>query len=538
MRLSLYTVSRTPSPRTEALVHSLEQAGHDVSASRIQARRLGRDRLVGFPSHGPYTGHGTAFGPGTEPEVLFAATSRVIGEADRAAGMIDGWVARRPDWPRAGRDLAWEVPARPELSVPVGGPVPEDRPWDAHRGSPQPGRHSGRTVTLCFRSTPGSPAHHLRAALERAGIVVSVAERLSGDRDVDAVVVVESPDPPLETDLPSPTTPVVYWVHHGEHHLPGNLRLASRYQADLVLLAHSWHLALRFDRPVHRFPFAVAPEAAGSGRPFDERSFDAAFVGTVEGGAYARRRRLLADLEQRTESTAIRSGIPPAEMAALYADSRMVLNEGGTRHQPVTMRVFEAIGAGALLLSEPAPGLDLLFGDRYLPLGEEIGVLPDRTAAAEMAEAARREALTAHTYDHRVDLLMRYLDGLAVGERRQHRETSRESLQGLDRLLDRHPHGQRILDLAGIVDAPDREVWSIDDLTGEPAPGSFDTVVVGARVEPWMTAAARRFVVGRTLDPAAVKGAVRDVERIDDLTVVALDSPGYHVDTVGGVPGD
>jgi hypothetical protein len=538
VRISVLSAARDPSPRARALLYSLANAGHDVALAGLDSRRfLGetmRDRIA-WSGAGPTSIAGG--GRRSRPQIIHPDTSRMTDAADRMAARLEAWVARRPDWPRPERDLIAAAPARPELSVPASGPVPEREPWLEHTGEITAGRHRGRRVALCFRSTPASPAHRLRAALERAGVEVVVGERIDFTRleGVDLIVIVESPTPPIEMVGNNPGIPVVFWVHHGEHHLDGNLRLAAAYGADLVLLAHSWHLAYRFDRRVERFPFGA--ESSPSPPPFSERRWDLGFVGAIEGSAYARRRSLLEQARSALEQVEARSGIPPQDIPDLYRHSRAVLDEGGIRHFPITMRVFEATGAGALLVTDPAPGLELILGHDYHGIPES-GLDGDalRTALADGSAEARatnayRRVQEMHTYDHRVDLLLRLTRELTHEHDRV--EPDPTPLGGF---LASHPYGQRILDLTGAVDAPDREVYRPGDISGDLSAGSFDTVVVSGSPSPDIVRAARRYLIGFHLDPDTLPGQFRSVTRYDDLVVIDLGSAGYDIETVGGPP--
>ena len=538
MRLTFLSASTKLSPRDVALVHSLKEAGHDVSTSRWDGKDGSQVRVQPIGDRGRPRRLARQ-----QPEIILPATSKMVAIADRGAGLTNSWVARRPDWPAPVRDLIGAVPDDPSLSTPVGFAAAQRAPWDEYHGATPGDRHKGHHIILCYRSTPASPGHYLRAAFERAGVSVLSTDRIDFDQlgregtDFDAVVIVESPTPPIELSGDNPGIPVVYWVHHGEHHLEGNLRLADRYGADLVLLAHSWHLAFRFDRAVERFPFAVDPSPDRDRADFDSRGWDLAFVGSIEGSAYARRRQLIHDAQTGLARVRVESDVTPAEMNLIYGDSRAVLNDGGRRHLPITMRVFEAVGAGALLVSEPAPGLDLLLGDSFWPIGPngiDVGALGmalvDGTAEARASEATGL-TLDAHTYDHRVDLLMAFLRGLE-----HHRDRSPTPLSPVDRFLYDHPYGQRILDGAGIVTDLSREIWTGDSIEQEPALRSFDTVTIGASTPRSWAKAARRFVVGNGLDPDVLGLAPRSVRTQEDLTIIDVGGPGYDLETVGGLP--
>lgn len=537
MRISVLSAARDPSPRTRALLNSLTKAGHDVALAGLVRRRLRGEVMEDRLDWTPTGGSPIAGSRPSRPGIIHPDTSRITPSADRMAQRLQAWVARRPDWPSPARDLISAVPERPELAAPAGGPVPEKEPWREHAGMVNAGRHRGRRVALCFRSTPAGPAHRLRAALERAGVEVVVGERIdfSDLPEVDLVLIVESPTPPIEMVGENPGIPVIFWVHHGEHHLDGNLRLAAAYGVDLVLLAHSWHLAYRFDRRVERFPFGSEPSA--SPPPFADRRWDLGFVGAVEGSAYARRRALLEQARASLEQVEVRSGISPLEIPDLYRDSRAVLDEGGNRHFPITMRVFETTAAGALLVTDPAPGLELILGHDFHEIPESgldgdalRRALVDGSGEAK-ALAAHRRVQEMHTYDHRVDLLFRLAHGLSHDHRRVEPDGS-----PMGRFLASHPYGQRILDLAGTVDAPDREVYKPGDIGEDLPAGSFDTVVVDGQPSPEIARAARRYLVGLHLDPDVLPDEFRSVTHYDDLVVIDVGGAGYDIETVGGPP--
>jgi len=109
-------------------------------------------------------------------------------------------------------------------------------------------------------------------------------------------------------------------------------------------------------------------------------------------------------------------GLSPDEMFAIYADSRSVIDEGGSLHRPITMRVFEATGSGAALNTDPAPGIELLYepDTEFISLDPSsvLESLPATDVMALTAQAGNARALGIHTYDHRVDELFTILQNL------------------------------------------------------------------------------------------------------------------------------
>ncbi|MFP3881969.1 MAG: glycosyltransferase [Actinomycetota bacterium] len=408
-------------------------------------------------------------------------------------------------------DAIWLAPARPEVASPVPGLGPTFVPgYDPEPYVPEPGRHSGGRAVICYRKTQANPGRYLESALLRSGLEVRVETDNIDLGTVDAatrfVIFVESPYPPIEVSG-STRVPVLFWAHHGEHHLFPNVRLTDRYSADAVLLAHSWHLAHWFPAPVHRFPFAIAPELSPPIKRLADRRYDVAMVGSkLRGDAwqYRRRRQLIQDLESQLNEDRVcfAEGVTPAEMAAIYGDSRVVLNEGGVRHFPITMRVFEAVGSGAALLTDPVPGLDMLFEptQEYALLTSNVvesveRLVGDLDTTQGMVDRARVRAMGHHTYDHRVDQLMSIAADLS---KREVMQTAPHT--DLARLIDRDVEVQRIVhvDADDLTEQlPDREIWPISEREGRLVPGSMDAAVVTEGDAKKMTVpldAARRYI--------------------------------------------
>lgn len=354
-------------------------------------------------------------------QVIVPTDPRALEPAIQAARRIGGAVLRTPKMSPAGDvDLIWMAPNRPEMAAPVAGTGSSFTPGDAGSGyHPAEGRHQGRKVVLCYHKTAMNPGRYVEAALLRAGVDLRVETHAidlsTVPSDTAFVLFIEAPLPPIKVSGQTPA-PVLFWFHHGEHHLPANLRLLDLYRADAALMAHSWHLAPYSPAPVHRFPFGLATETFRPGPPLEKRRYYVAMVGSKlrAGGPYSERQAMVAAIESvfPSDRLAFRERITPDEMAEVYANSRIVLNDGGSRHFPITMRVFEAVGSDAALLTAPAPGLDLLFepDSEYRMTSDDVvgdtkALLADPIALQSIADNAHGSALSRHTYDHRVDLL-------------------------------------------------------------------------------------------------------------------------------------
>ncbi len=554
----------TANPRTMSLAASLRSVGHDVTVvcggapSRAAGVRrvptrvpAGRGAIGGIlrrvqPKAYRRRSHQrrlVAAASELDPQLVYAANESAVLLAGEVAAETGGAVVRDPRYPSAGeRDMVHLAPGDSRLSSSPAGPgmafhtSGDDRP----RWHPQPGRHAGRKIVIAYRPTGTTPARYLHAALARAGIDVEhVTDRLDRHAispDTAAVVIVESPYPALGVTGTKPAVPVLLWAHHGEHHTDAHLRLIARYGVDGVLLAHSWHLAHRYPVPVHRFPFAVAPEMLDGTRRWDDRRYDLAFVGsTGQESAHRSRRKLIDDASSVVpdERRVISSAMTPDEMASAYGDARIVLNEGGTRHHPITMRVFEAIGSGAALLTTDAPGLELLFAPRehYRSLhpptvGATIAAMLKDPATARMAESAYHSALGRHTYDHRVDELLAIAE--ATPRRDQWTPEAPSSAVAQAIADDVEVATIAAFGLPGLrKELPLHAVWN------DPHPGTrrYDAVALGSGWQGPASAACRdavRYIY--TEAGTLVPPELDSLQSVADRSRIDLKAPGYRIE--------
>ncbi len=489
-----------------------------------------------------------------KPDIVYPTSAAAVPIAATAVAGTEGTVVRDPRWPNAGeRDLVDLAPHHPELNVSPAGPggrylTPADQ---RERYTPEPGRYKHMRIALSYRKTDTNPGKYLEAAMLRSGINVDLhtdgIDWKTIPADTNAVVFVEGPYPALEIRGRNPGIPVVFWAHHGEHHIPTNIRLTERYGAHAVLLAHSWHLVHRFPVPVHRFTFGVAPELVDASVPWTERKYEVSMVGgglRREGGAYERRQQLVADLEDAfgADNTAFVSNVSAQEMAEIYARAKTIINEGGTRHYPITMRVLESIGSGSILVTDDLPGTDLIVDrDHYFVLDDDVvsqirGLLAQPEKMAAIAEEARAAALGLHTYDHNVDDLIEIIGGIDAPVTHK---TARD-LSPIAALIDVDVEVQRLAqfdlpDLAG--ELVSREVWDGQALIDRLNPHTMEAVVIGPAGTQHLDralAAARRYIYAAG-DIAAIKEyAARElpdatVTHHGELIRVDLNAESYRV---------
>lgn len=516
----------------------------------------------------------------TSPDMVVPTTTAALDAAHRAAKRSGAVVLAEPGWPVGQSvDLVRWAPAAPATGASAHGGLDHHTPsWRGPTESPRPDRHVGRRLVLVYRRRAASPGRWLQEALERAGVEVRQVDEVVRGQDLDGadgVVVVESPHPAPRFEV-RPDCPVGFWVHHGEHHLEMNVRIAEQLGVDHVLLAHSWHLAHCFGVPVTRFPFALphadaatTPATAATtaptgttatgptvgGRPWAQRSRDAGLVGSHldGGGPYARRGELVARARAHLgeDRCAFLSGVTPTRMLEVYGDTRIVLNESGTRHHPITMRVFEAVGAGALLLTDHSPGLDQLFPDDLVaevrePFEQQLAELLAAPDTADRAAAATAHARARHTYDHRVDELLAVLAATPARSREPRPLPPRDTVHGL---VARDVAVQRLVQV-GLDDLaaahPDREVWTPDELGARMQPGTIEGVALRADrldgLEEVVDAAWRYLYVDGPMTGLAehLEGQEHTVSVHGDVRRIDLHASGYRIppdvrdETAGG----
>jgi glycosyltransferase involved in cell wall biosynthesis len=166
-------------------------------------------------------------------------------------------------------------------------------------------------------------------------------------------------------------------------------------------------------------PLAFAPELA----PVEpmEKNIDIAYVGSENADMHPHRSALLNALRAVFASTHF-GRATPLDMGRIYASAKLVFNR--SINNDVNMRFFEAMGAGAVLLSDRIVdnGVEDLFEEGYhyltycdehdlVRLVRELLVNPIRMQ--QIGDAARSRVMSAHTYQHRADELVSKLQTAA-----------------------------------------------------------------------------------------------------------------------------
>lgn len=165
-------------------------------------------------------------------------------------------------------------------------------------------------------------------------------------------------------------------------------------------------------RQVHWLPLAFAPEL----HPDEmlDRCYDVAYVGSSRATVHPVRHALLAAIRREVPHVFMGTA-NPRDMGRIYAQAKLVFNK--SVNNDVNMRYFEAMGAGALLLTDHAQdnGAEELFtvDEHYLEYHDEQtlcslirGLLQDPDRCRRIGDAARQHVLASHTYQHRVERLL------------------------------------------------------------------------------------------------------------------------------------
>ncbi|MBI5090846.1 MAG: glycosyltransferase [Candidatus Hydrogenedentes bacterium] len=329
------------------------------------------------------------------------------------------------------------------------------------RARPQLARRSGPKLNILTHSvcSPITTARYLEAALKQHHDVVTAGLRVPeqlltqwGFPGVPPEYPQHTIDLPLESNyeallgqLPAGfKQDLFFWIDSGVKTIPADLNRIEALKACYMIDTHiapepRIEIARQFNftflaqkRQIEQFvqagvpnvawlPLACAAElhtAAGA----HERVYDVSYVGRLSEDSDDRRRNLIRDVAARFPNC--RTGMFwPHEMATIYAQSKIVIN--ACVNHDLNMRVFEAMGAGALLITDEADGLHELFEEGkhlvvYRSHDEALELiaryLADDEARQRIAMAGQTHVLTQHTYAHRMEhMLSMILDTQQAG---------------------------------------------------------------------------------------------------------------------------
>jgi len=159
-------------------------------------------------------------------------------------------------------------------------------------------------------------------------------------------------------------------------------------------------------RQLHWLPLACDAEIHNANSK--AHAYDVGFVGKL-GARGTHRHELLSSVLPKYRTNDYMKYYSPREMAAVYGQSKIVLN--ASIHGDVNMRVFEAMAAGALLVTDRiGNGLSELFeeGTHYIgysTIAEALGKIDyflEKSAERDrIARAGQQAVLMHHTYGQR-----------------------------------------------------------------------------------------------------------------------------------------
>lgn len=193
-------------------------------------------------------------------------------------------------------------------------------------------------------------------------------------------------------------------------HLRQHLCLAKLF--DVTFVAQFEFLRHFRDCQVHWLPFAVDPRLyERAPRP---RDIDIAYIGSDDRGLHPERARLLDLIRSRYGNTYL-GRADPSRIGEIYGRAKVVFNR--SVRNDVNMRYFEAMGAGAVLVTDSARenGVEELFtrGEHFLEYRDDASLiaaidsmLADEGKREEIGARAQRHALSEHTYRHRAEKIV------------------------------------------------------------------------------------------------------------------------------------
>lgn len=247
------------------------------------------------------------------------------------------------------------------------------------------------------------------------GSYTEMSQRLPLNARPEAYVYIDSGDNWISEDLDALGMPTAAWMI--DTHVNAESRIAMSRPFDHVFLAQKAQVELFRESGIQNvawLPLACVPELHAV--PTPERDLDVAFVGSFNPYEVSRRGALLKAVREQYPNSFVGRAWP-ADMAATYARAKIVVN--ACYNNDVNMRVFEALASGALLITDPAEGLEDLFQDgKHLVIYRNDADLPgiiahylaDEEARERIAAEGQREVLARHTYAHRVETLLSCFD--------------------------------------------------------------------------------------------------------------------------------
>ncbi len=243
----------------------------------------------------------------------------------------------------------------------------------------------------------------------------------------DFVLQPESDFNYLPAGLVHQEIPTVCFHFDTYHSLRRRIRWSMLY--DVPVVFHP-HFADEYRRAGHPEPLTLAHAAqldfyGGADLSERERVYDVGWVGRLSGAPYDARRRLLPQLAAQFAMNEWKRSYSIEETAEIYRHSKIIVNISRDDYpQDANMRVYEAMAAGALLITGMPTDLSVLGfveGQHFIGYRDESEILPavrrflaDKAAREHITTAARQLVLDHHTYDARVSSLLEFIAASAA----------------------------------------------------------------------------------------------------------------------------
>ncbi len=205
--------------------------------------------------------------------------------------------------------------------------------------------------------------------------------------------------------------PTILWSM--DTHVPAKRHFQLYFQGDFksIYSAHKDYLHHFKKASCEWLPFACVPQLHRNLQL--PKSYDIVFVGNTNPNIYPERAQLLQSLDKKFR-VGLFSGKFKEEMVQVLNQGKIVFNK--SFNGDLNMRVFEALGCGAFLLTDRIQnGLLDLFEDRkHLVVYDNQKDLEEKAAyylqhdseREEIAKNGQKEVLEKHTYFHRAKTIL------------------------------------------------------------------------------------------------------------------------------------
>lgn len=264
-------------------------------------------------------------------------------------------------------------------------------------------RAQGHTVTSMGYAT------HLDVHLESPILHIDTAiKRIPGGIRPDLIIVHDNSAPIGLDGLESTDIKTVFYSVDTHHHCELHVELAKVFDVTFVAQRDYMPAFEAAGVEVHWLPLWASREVT----PVEPKEFGAVFVGTLNAKLNPDRVAFFEAL-QKAVPLVCKSG----DWATIFDRSEIVVNQ--TVKGDLNFRVFEAMGAGALLLTEKSPnGLFDIFtegehlvtytkGDVQEAADRIRELLDDKARLRRIASRGREEVMGKHRAEHRLAEVLR-----------------------------------------------------------------------------------------------------------------------------------